>query len=435
MNNQDRVQRAIEYAQAACRHDANHEYPAALDMYKRTLDNFQLLYKYEQNPLAKEEYKKKLTQYLTRAEEIKKCLKEGQKVPQAAGDVGENKNQANKGNTGGQDGGHGNENAQLRASLQNTVLAEVPNVHWDDIGGLEGAKSALKEALIFPQQFANAFSGKLQPWRGVLLYGPPGTGKTHLARACATEVKSKFFAVSSSDIMSRWVGESEAKLKEVFAMAREEKRAIIFIDEIDSICRSRRDGDPDHVRRVLTEFLNLMDGIHTSQHNESSVFVLGATNTPWDLDQGVRRRFERRVYIPLPDIGARKAIFNLEIGSTVHSLSPEQVGELVERTEGYSGSDIKSVTQNALMQPVHKLNQATHLKQVRANHPLTGVPGLFWMPCSPGDPDPTRQACRPADANPDELLPPRLVMMDFETALSNVRPSLNAEDLKRYDKC
>lgn len=158
---------------------------------------------------------------------------------------------------------------------------------WSDVAGLEQAKEALKEAVILPIKFPQLFTGKRTPWRGILLYGPPGTGKSFLAKAVATEAKSTFFSVSSSDLVSKWMGESERLVKQLFAMARESKPAIIFIDEVDSLAGARGDNESEASRRIKTEFLVQMQGVG----NESNgVLVLGATNIPWQLDPAIKRR-------------------------------------------------------------------------------------------------------------------------------------------------
>ena len=210
-------------------------------------------------------------------------------------------------------------------------MSETPNVSWDDVAGLEGAKEALKEAVILPIKFPHLFTGKRTPWRGILLYGPPGTGKSFLAKAVATEAKSTFFSVSSSDLVSKWMGESERLVKQLFTMARENKPAIIFIDEVDSLAGTRGEGESEASRRIKTEFLVQMNGVG---HDDVGVLVLGATNIPWQLDPAIKRRFEKRIYIPLPEVEARKRIFELNVGSTPCQLTQKDYRTLAQNTDG-----------------------------------------------------------------------------------------------------
>lgn len=208
----------------------------------------------------------------------------------------------------------------MEDSLGGAIVKEKPNVKWSDVAGLEQAKASLQEAVLLPIKFPQFFTEERKPWRGILLYGPPGTGKSYLAKACATEVDSTFFSVSSSDLNSKWRGESERLVKTLFQMAREHKPSIIFIDEIDSLCTARSEGQDESSRRVLTEFLVQMNGVGKDQ---DGVLVLGATNCPWELDSAIRRRFEKRIYIPLPDPVARKVQFQIRLGNTPNSLTDE----------------------------------------------------------------------------------------------------------------
>lgn len=176
----------------------------------------------------------------------------------------------------------------LKGQLSDAILTEKPNVKWDDVCGLQNAKNALKQAVILPIRFKEIFTGSRKPWKGILLYGPPGTGKTFLAKACATEAESTFFSVSSSDLLSKYVGESEKLIRTLFNLARDNKPSIIFIDEIDSMCGNRSEGENQASRRVKTEFFVQMQGLG---HNDDGVLLLGATNLPWALDPAIRRRF------------------------------------------------------------------------------------------------------------------------------------------------
>ena len=205
-----------------------------------------------------------------------------------------------------EDGDQDPEVKKLRAGLTSAILVDKPNIRWDDVAGLEVAKESLKEAVILPIKFPHLFTGKRTPWRGILLYGPPGTGKSYLAKAVATEAKSTFFSVSSSDLVSKWQGDSERYVhfyamsrntsymcdvhrlvKQLFQMARESKPAIIFIDEVDSLAGTRNEGESEGSRRIKTEFLVQMNGVG---HDDTGVLVLGATNIPWQLDPAIKRR-------------------------------------------------------------------------------------------------------------------------------------------------
>ena len=314
---------------------------------------------------------------------------------------------------------------KLRKGLEGAILTEKPNVHWSDVAGLETAKEALKEAVILPIKFPHLFTGKRTPWQGILLFGPPGTGKSYLAKAVATEAQATFFSISSSDLVSKWMGESERLVRNLFEMARESRPAIVFIDEIDSLCGARGDGESEASRRIKTEFLVQMNGVG---NNQSGVLVLGATNIPWALDSAIRRRFEKRIYIPLPELPARARMFELHIGDTPNTLKSADVRTLAEKTDGFSGSDIAVVVRDALMQPVRKVQSATHFKWVTA--PSRQDPGKmhkYLTPCSPGDEGALEMNWM--DVQGDQLLEPDLCLADFLKAISTTRPTVNKADL------
>jgi len=183
-----------------------------------------------------------------------------------------------------------------------------------------------------------------------------------LAKAVATEADSTFFAVSSSDLVSKWMGESEKLVSQLFSMAREKAPSIIFIDEIDSLCGSRGDsGESEAARRIKTEILVQMQGVSSGS---GQVLVLAATNTPYSLDQAVRRRFDKRIYIPLPDAAARAHMFKVHLGDTPHALVEADFAALGARTEGFSGSDVAVAVKDVLFEPVRKTQEATHFRAV-----------------------------------------------------------------------
>ena len=252
-----------------------------------------------------------------------------------------------------------------------------------------------------------------------MLYGPPGTGKSYLAKACATEASGTFYSVSSSDLVSKFMGESERLVRSLFEMARSNLPAIIFIDEIDSLCGSRNEGENDATRRIKTEFLVQMQGV--GHDDDDGLLVLGATNIPWGLDSAVRRRFERRIYIPLPEEHARRALFELNIGDTPNDLVDEDFDELAKLTEGYSGSDISTVVKSALMEPIRKCQSAAYFKKTNDN----GV--LKYTPCAPSDPQAIEMDLLSV---PKGLLkPPTVNGDDFFKMLDTTRPSVSANDL------
>ncbi|WVZ69318.1 hypothetical protein U9M48_018120 [Paspalum notatum var. saurae] len=245
------------------------------------------------------------------------------------------------------------ETRNLAETLLRDIIRGSPDVKWESIKGLENAKRLLKEAVVMPIKYPKYFTGLLSPWKGILLFGPPGTGKTMLAKAVATECKTTFFNISASSIVSKWRGDSEKLVKVLFELARHHAPSTIFLDEIDAIISQRGEARSEHEasRRLKTELLIQMDGLTKT---DELVFVLAATNLPWELDAAMLRRLEKRILVPLPEPDARHAMFEELLPSTTGTMEiPYDV--LVEKTEGYSGSDIRLVCKEAAMQPLRRL--------------------------------------------------------------------------------
>lgn len=243
--------------------------------------------------------------------------------------------------------------------LGDTITREIfqknPNVRWDDVIGLNETKRLLKEAVVMPLKYPQLFQGLLSPWCGILLFGPPGNGKTMLAKAVATECKTTFFNISASSIVSKYRGDSEKLIRILFELARHHAPSTIFLDEIDSIMGQRDSsgsGGQEHEasRRMKTELLIQMDGL--SKTNDV-VFVLAASNLPWELDAAMLRRLEKRVLVDLPSPEARQSLFSSLLKPYISSDFSFQ--EAVEKTEGYSGADIKLVAKETCMAPVRRL--------------------------------------------------------------------------------
>ncbi|WIA41878.1 hypothetical protein OEZ86_009202 [Tetradesmus obliquus] len=315
------------------------------------------------------------------------------------------------------------EDERLRQMIMGEILEQTQSVTFDDIAGLKLAKQALQEAVILPTLRADIFSGLRAPVRGILLYGPPGNGKTMLAKALATESRATFFNISAASLTSKWVGEGEKLVRHMFAMAIERQPSIIFMDEIDSLLSARSAGEHDAARRLKTEFLVQFDGVAGAGASEARVIVIGATNRPQELDDAVRRRLVKRIYIPLPDADGRAAILthllqgssgsssrpgsrpasggggsssSSKLSGVQHALSRRDLDRIVASVEGYSASDLTALCREAALGPVRELGAAI------------------------------------ANVAVDKIRPVRL--QDFADALQVIRPSLSREQLKAFEE-
>ncbi|KAL7620004.1 hypothetical protein AAE478_010553 [Parahypoxylon ruwenzoriense] len=294
-------------------------------------------------------------------------------------------------------------------AIFNEIVVQGDEVHWSDVAGLEVAKNALREAVVYPFLRPDLFMGLREPARGMLLFGPPGTGKTMLARAVATESKSTFFSISASSLTSKYLGESEKLVRALFALAKMMAPSIIFVDEIDSLL-SQRSGSGEHeaTRRIKTEFLiqwsdlqraaagrESTSGANKERGDPNRVLVLAATNLPWAIDEAARRRFVRRQYIPLPEAETRATQLKTLLGQQKHTLAGTDIAELVDLTDGFSGSDITALAKDAAMGPLRSLGDA-----------------LLHM---------TMDQIRPIE------------LADFKASLRTIRPSVSREGLKEYE--
>jgi vacuolar protein-sorting-associated protein 4 len=258
----------------------------------------------------------------------------------------------------------------------------------------------------------------------------------------ATEADSTFFSVSSADLISKWQGESERLVRNLFEMARESPggRAIIFVDEVDSLCGSRSEGESDSLRRVKTEFLVQMDGVGAS---DGQILVLGATNIPWELDAAIRRRFEKRVYIPLPEAEARTSMVRLNLGDTPNDLRDKDFDKIGQITVGASGSDIKVLVKEALMQPLRRCQQAKQflIDKEGFYHPAEKYPNCSSCPPKLSSDAPGKDyGCKKCGAvrmtlwevPGDKLKAPMVKRIDFEHVMRNSVSTVSDEELKRF---
>jgi transitional endoplasmic reticulum ATPase len=235
----------------------------------------------------------------------------------------------------------------VQPSALREIMIQVPDVSWDDVGGLDEVKEALRDGVELPLKNPDAFRRLgIRPAKGFLLYGPPGTGKTLLAKAVAREAEANFIATKSSDLLSKWYGESEKQVSRLFQRARQVAPTVIFLDEIDALAPSRGDGlgEPAVTERVVNTMLAEMDGLEELQ----GVVVIGATNRPTLLDPALLRpgRFDELVYVPAPNAAGRRTILGLHTGK-MPLADDVDLDALAERTEGYTGADLENLTRRA----------------------------------------------------------------------------------------
>ncbi|NJE60228.1 CDC48 family AAA ATPase [Thermococcus sp. 21S7] len=241
----------------------------------------------------------------------------------------------------------------VEPSALREVLIEMPNVRWNDVGGLEEVKQELKEAVEWPLKYPKAFQRLgIEPPRGVLLYGPPGTGKTLLAKAVATESEANFIGIRGPEVLSKWVGESEKRVREIFRKARQAAPTVIFIDEIDAIAPARGSDMSRVTDRLINQLLTEMDGIERN----SGVVVIAATNRPDILDPALLRpgRFDRLILVPAPDEKARLEILRVHT-KRVPLAGDVNLRELAKKTEGYSGADIEALVREAALLAMRRI--------------------------------------------------------------------------------
>lgn len=297
----------------------------------------------------------------------------------------------------------------LARVITRDIYTSNPDVRFKDISGCDEAKRLLKEAVVMPVKYPQFFHGLLRPWRGILLYGPPGTGKTMLAKAVATECGTTFFNISASSVVSKWRGDSEKLVRVLFELARHHAPSTVFMDELDAVMSARDGGgsggsssgggDHESSRRLKTELLVQMDGLNRDEGE--LVFLLAATNLPWELDPAMLRRLEKRILVGLPGEDARRRMMSRYLEP--HDVADDvDLAALAAKTGGYSGADVMLLCKEGAMRPLRRLME-------RLNDDL-----------------------EPAGFGDDEVTVGEITGDDIVGALSATRPTQTEAHARRY---
>jgi len=371
---------ATNYALEAVRLDKQGAKGMAITTYQKAIESLlQLVQLYPEYSLNKV-YIQRAIAYQERIKAIQGAVTSMEPRPEAKCNGGEGETKTEGG----------------KSTYEELIVVEKPNVKWDGVVGLDPAKKAVKEAIVYPVQRPDLFP---LGWpRGILLFGPPGCGKTLLAAAVATEIDANFLSIDAATVMSKWLGEAEQNVAKLFGSVRksanEGKASIVFIDELDSMMGKHANEVGGEIR-VRNQFLKEMDGIVDKGKN-LHVYVIGATNKPWDLDWAFIRRFQKRILVPLPDHHTRLMMFKLY--TTNLQLAPDvDLHELARLSEGFSGSDIRDV------------NQSAQLKLI----------GEFF---------------ESGKADDKQAKPRALTMDDFRQILEDRKPSVSLDMLALYNR-
>ena len=378
---------ASKYASEAIKFDSQGARGMAITHYQQAIDALVKLLQLYPNSKLNQIYKERCNSYHSRIQALQQAQGVEPAVDPKASDADQKKSVQRQ----------ENEN-----DFEELVMKEKPDVTWEQVIGLDDAKSALRESIVYPTKRPDLFP---LGWpKGMLLYGPPGTGKTMLAAATANEMDGYFINVDASSMMSKWLGEAEKNVSKLFSMARqyaekEGKPVILFVDEVDSLLGSRNSEVGGEVR-TKNQFLTEMDGVN-GKGKDLMLYVIGATNKPWSLDWPFLRRFQKRIYVSLPTQAARENLFEQYTEKLNKSMRINNT-DLAKLFDGYSASDIKDVCQAAQIKTVHEIFDSPDYHE-----PVEGE---------------------------DPIQPRELTTADFKNIMERRKPSVSTEMIRAYHK-
>ena len=384
---QELEKNASQYATAAIKYDSQGAREVAVTHYQKAIDSLlKLMHLYPDSQLNKI-YTERVKSYKARIEALQVNGIDIEQTVDPTASPQEQKAGLAK---------------NVQDSFNDMVMKEKPDVKWRDVVGVDDAKNALRESIVYPTKRGDLFP---LGWpRGILLYGPPGCGKTILAAATANELDGYFINVDGSSMMSKWLGEAEKNVSRLFKMAhsyaqREGKPVILFIDELDSLLGERTNEIGGEVRS-RNQFLTEMDGIN-GKGKDTKLYVIGATNKPWSLDHPFLRRFQKRIYVSLPSVEAREKLFTLYTNQ-LKLDSRVRLHTLASIFDGYSASDIKDICQAVQLKVVNEMFHASEYKE-----PIEGE--SLSQPCDIG-------------------------MKDFRETMARRKPSVSMDMIRAYYK-
>jgi len=371
-------QRAIDQAMQAVKHDNSGNRGKALEHYSNAIELLRKLIEISPSYDLNKVYTQRVFSYQKRVQILKKVeWEESDSTEREEGVLGPIKHK------------------EEPPTAREEIPSEKAGVKWTEVVGLDHVKRLIREVIVYPVQRPDLFP---LGWpRGILLFGPPGCGKTLLAAAVATEIDAEFVSLDSASIMSKWLGEAEKNVAKLFNWAREmetKRPVIMFIDELDSLIGKHQNEIGGEIR-VRNQFLKEMDGV-IDKNRKVHIYVIGATNKPWDLDIPFIRRFQKRIYVPLPDEATRIEMFQFYTKEMNLKLDVD-LRELGRTTQGYSGSDIRDICQDVYLEKISNLFE-------------TGL------------------------AKNTEIKPDPVSMKDFKNAITDRKPSVPQQMVATYEK-